>query len=566
MKWNVQKKILSGFISVLILLLVLAGISYSQLLTVNKTYSNLLDEQVEKVSMAKELDLLFQRQSASIRGYIITNNSDYYNQYQEARSLYLNTSKKIKKLIASSKGKQLYEQIDSLDNQYFDAVDLEVKLFKEHNQAELNKFITNDLKGISENFTASVDALVDHQQKQLDETHDQVREKVNNIKVFIIVITIFALLVGIVIALVIGRMIARPIKKVSGIMKLVSEGDLRIDPVKVRSEDEIGELALSFNQMVEDLALVVRQVSDSSMQVASSSEQLTASAQQSASAAEQVTRVITENANGTEKQLETFYEVNGAVDEMAEGMNQIARASEEMLHSSEETSTLSEQGVASITKVVAQMNEIHTTVEEATNMIHSLGRHSEDIRKITEIITGIANQTNLLALNAAIEAARAGEHGKGFAVVADEVRILAEESRKSSDQISAMIEQIQAETKKTVISMEAGNNKVEQGLAFSNEANESFFKISQSISTVANRAEHVSSSVENIQNITLKVAKAMEGAKKISEQVANGSQENASASEEQLATMEEIASSAESLSHLAEELQVVISKFKLTQQ
>lgn len=566
MKWNVQKKILSGFISVLILLLVLAGISYSQLLTVNKTYSNLLDEQVEKVSMAKELDLLFQRQSASIRGYIITNNSDYYNQYQEARSLYLNTSKKIKKLIASSKGKRLYEQIDSLDNQYFDAVDLEVKLFKEHNQAELNKFITNDLKGISENFTASVDALVDHQQKQLDKTHNQVREKVNNIKVFIIVITIFALLVGIVIALVIGRMISRPIKKVSGIMKLVSEGDLRIDPVKVRAEDEIGELALSFNQMVEDLALVVRQVSDSSMQVASSSEQLTASAQQSASAAEQVTRVITENANGTEKQLETFYEVNGAVNEMAEGMNQIARASEEMLHSSEETSTLSEQGVASITKVVAQMNEIHTTVEEATNMIHSLGRHSEDIRKITEIITGIANQTNLLALNAAIEAARAGEHGKGFAVVADEVRILAEESRKSSDQISAMIEQIQAETKKTVISMEAGNNKVEQGLAFSNEANESFFKISQSISTVANRAEHVSSSVENIQSITLKVAKAMEGAKKISEQVSNGSQENASASEEQLATMEEIASSAESLSHLAEELQMVISKFKLTQQ
>ena len=245
MKWNVQKRFYLDLSVFLILLLVLAGISYSQLLTVNKTYSNLLDEQVEKVSMAKELDLLFQRQSASIRGYIITNNSDYYNQYQEARSLYLNTSKKIKKLIASSKGKQLYEQIDSLDNQYFDAVDLEVKLFKEHNQAELNKFITNDLKGISENFTASVDALVDHQQKQLDETHDQVREKVNNIKVFIIVITIFALLVGIVIALVIGRMIARPIKKVSGIMKLVSEGDLRIDPVKVRSEDEIGELARS---------------------------------------------------------------------------------------------------------------------------------------------------------------------------------------------------------------------------------------------------------------------------------------------------------------------------------
>jgi methyl-accepting chemotaxis protein len=564
MRWTIQKKILSGFIGVLILLLVLAGISYSELSTVNKTYKDLISVTSKKVLLAKDLESQYYRQSANIRGYLLTGSLTYYNEYQVANGTYQDTMKKLNKFVNSPLGKRLYAKVNDVDDQYFAAVDHQVQLKKENKQAELDQYTTSVLKDISLTLSTSINALVTYQQDELNKLTIKTSSRVQNIKTILIIISAFTLIVGIIIAILISQMISKPIKKVSEVMKLVAKGNLSIEPLKVKSKDEVGELSRSFNQMVKDLSSVVRQVTDSSMQVASSSEQLTASAQQSTSAAEQVTHVITENAEGTERQLRTFNEMTISVKEMAEGMDQIADASEEMLHSSEETRSLAGQGASSIANVVTQMNDIHISVEEATHLIRALDKRSDEIRRITDIITGIAGQTNLLALNAAIEAARAGEQGKGFAVVADEVRKLAEESSKSSEQISNMISVIQEETKKAVLSMEAGNDKVERGLLFTNEANKSFSNISKSIDNVTGKVADVSASVEEIQAITSQIVVAMENAKEVSEQVAAGSQENAAASEEQLATMEEITSSAESLSHLADELQVVVSKFLLS--
>ncbi|MGV3465384.1 MAG: methyl-accepting chemotaxis protein [Heyndrickxia sp.] len=563
MRRSIKKKILSGFTGVLILLIVLAGGSYYELSRVTKTYNDLLTITSKKVDLANRLETLFYEQSADIRGFLLTGNPSYYNQYQVANGSYQDTMKQLGKLVKSSLGKRLYSSINQTDDQYFAAVEHQLQLKKENKQDELAIYTSGTVKDLTLTFQQSIEALAKHQHDELIQVDTQTTKKVKDTQTIIIILSIITLIIGIVIAIIIGRMISKPLKKISEVMKLVAMGDLSVEPVKVKSKDELGELSNSFNKMVQDLSSVVRQVSDSSVQVAASSEQLTASAQQSTSAAEQVTRVITENAEGTEQQLRTFNEMTDSVKEMAVGMDQIAAASEEMLHSSENTRNLASKGAESIANVVSQMNEIHLSVDEAAKMIHTLGKRSDEIKKITDLITGIAEQTNLLALNAAIEAARAGEQGKGFAVVADEVRKLAEESSKSSDQISKMITVIQEETKKAVLSMESGNEKVNTGLAYTTVANESFIKIEESIGKVTDKAEDVSASVEEIQAMTSQIVMAVEMAREVSEQVAAGSQENAAASEEQLATMEEITSSAESLSHLADELQVATSKFKL---
>lgn len=564
MKWSIKKKILSGFSGVLILLLVLAGGAYYELSMLNKTYSKLITVTSKKVDLANRLESLYYAQSASVRGFLLTGSPTYYNQYQVANGRYQDTLDELGKLVKSPLGKRLYASIEDIDQKYFSAVEHQVQLKQENKQEELTLYTTSTVKDITLTLQQSIEALAKHQNDELLKANTQTTDNDKKIQMILIILSVITFILGILIAIVMGQMISKPIKKISEVMKLVAMGDLSVEPIKVKSKDELGELSNSFNKMVHDLSSVVRQVSDSSMQVAASSEQLTASAQQSTSAAEQVTRVITESAEGTEQQLRTFNEMSASVKEMAIGMDQIAEASEVMLQSSEETRTLASKGADSIANVVSQMNEIHVSVEEAAKLIHTLGKRSDEIRRITDIITGIAEQTNLLALNAAIEAARAGEQGKGFAVVADEVRKLAEESSKSSDQISKMIAVIQEETKKAVLSMELGNEKVNTGLTYTAEANESFTKISESIGNVTGKVADVSASVEEIQAITTQMVSAVVKAREVSEQVAAGSQENAAASEEQLATMEEITSSAESLSNLADELQVVVSRFKLS--
>ena len=154
------------------------------------------------------------------------------------------------------------------------------------------------------------------------------------------------------------------------------------------------------------------------------------------------------------------------------------------------------EGNQAIQAAVLQMNAIHDSIRELSGVVEGLGNHSQAIGQIIEVITGIANQTNLLALNAAIEAARAGEHGRGFAVVADEVRKLAEQSSRSAEQISQLINTIQSDTKHAMNSMEAGTREVQQGILVVHEAGETFGQIQMSIGTVSDQVHDVSAAAQ----------------------------------------------------------------------
>lgn len=214
-----------------------------------------------------------------------------------------------------------------------------------------------------------------------------------------------------------------------------------------------------------------------------------------------------------------------------------------------------------VEKVVQQMEAIHESVKDASYMIESLGHRSDEISKIVGMITSIADQTNLLALNAAIEAARAGEHGKGFAVVADEVRKLAEESKKSAEQISSMIGVIQDETNKAVELMAAGNKKTASGMLQTQEVNDAFIQITGSVGNVSEKVQDVSTAVEQLSVSSAHIVQAVLQVKHFLIESMAASQESSAATEQQLAAMEEIASSSESLSHLSEELQALVRKF-----
>lgn len=382
-------------------------------------------------------------------------------------------------------------------------------------------------------------------------------------KVTILIIFGVSMMLSIALALVITRMISLPVQKVSFSLEQLSSGNLALDDLHVKNRDEIGDLACSFNQMKTNLRQLIRQVSEGAEQVASSSEELLASTEEVTNGASEVAQSIQELATGATAAAQTGEDTSRGMEEAALGIQRIAESSSLVSEAAIDTTKEADSGNKVIHSVVTQMNKISETVGISANLVKGLGKQSEEIGKITKVITDITSQTNLLALNAAIEAARAGEHGRGFAVVADEVRKLAEQSKESAVQITNLIQQIQEGTGQVIESMDKGTEEVKTGVSLIEDAGVSFGKILSSIQHVTSQIQEISAASEQLSASVQEVTASVEDVSETSKQGAVISQSIAASTEEQLASMEEISAVAESLSRMAQGLHEEVRKFKL---
>ncbi|MGD6818761.1 methyl-accepting chemotaxis protein [Metabacillus sp. 113a] len=407
---------------------------------------------------------------------------------------------------------------------------------------------------------------IDKFQKDLaDWAHAQTEETSIAMKNYLIMTSVSMVLLMLVIlsSLLLFMRKISPLKEMTAIAESVSGGNLAAGKVKADTKDEVGVLGRSFNTMVDNLRTLIQEIGQTSEQVAASAEELSASAEQSSTAAEAITSVTQELASGSEKQLNAVSESSGYQDQMAENAIQIASRADLVSASARTASDKALEGNESIVTSIQQMESIQENVAELADVIKELGSRSHEIGKIVDVITGIADQTNLLALNAAIEAARAGEQGKGFAVVADEVRKLAEQSASSANQISNLIKLIRQSTSLAVSGMNTTTREVSEGITVVNKAGESFKGIIQSTEGVADEMEAMSGTVKDLVKSMEKVADAAKAISLVAEQTLEGAQMNAASSEEQLASMEEITSSSTMLAAMAEAMQTAVAKFKM---
>ena len=391
-----------------------------------------------------------------------------------------------------------------------------------------------------------------------------INDTVLSLLTILIVVILIAGIIAVIGSVFFTRTIVRPIQSINKQLKEISdgEGDLTQE-LSVKSQDEVGELANSFNRMINSLRTMIGQIGATSDQVAASSEELTASAEQTTKATSHIASSIQEIASGAEMQGKGADESSQSMKEMALGIQQVAKTTSNVSGLAMETNKEANAGNESIQKAIRQMEAINLSVSDSASVIKQLGEQSNRIGTITEVITRIADQTNLLALNAAIEAARAGEHGKGFAVVADEVRKLAEQSKDSADQIASLIGQIQVDTANAVDLMNKGAQETSLGMVVINETSEGFQKILRSIEEVTSQIQEVSAVIEEMSSSVEQVNASMEEMARISQTSASNTQNVASASEEQMASMEEITASAATLSKMAEDLQVLVNKFNV---
>ncbi len=354
------------------------------------------------------------------------------------------------------------------------------------------------------------------------------------------------------------------IDDVTMLSEAVKEGEMYKRADTSKHEGAYKTIVLGMNDTLNAVAEPIQIASSVAVKLASSAQQLASSSQEMNATTEQVASTVQQIAKGTQSQSIQVGNTSRTMEDMAEIVGDITMKSQSAAEISVNASKTAQEGSEAAGKAAVKMDDIQQVVIESGDVVKELGGRSQEIGEIVEMITGIANQTNLLALNAAIEAARAGEAGRGFAVVADEVRNLAEESKQAADKIAVLIKEIQSETNKAVTSMESGTTEVEEGSKIVNEALTALENIAVGSQEVANVIQEISAASEQQQSGITNVVKAIDEIAAVAEEAAAGTEEASGATEEQTASMEEITSQSQELANMGVELQKALERFTLT--
>ncbi|WP_342437505.1 methyl-accepting chemotaxis protein [Paenibacillus sp. FSL L8-0436] len=371
------------------------------------------------------------------------------------------------------------------------------------------------------------------------------------------------LVVAIIAAYLAIRRMVRPLTKLSSSVNNVAKGDLTREPLLFKSKDEIGTLARDFNEMTSSLRYLITQVNDTSMLVASSSQELSSSAQETNRAGEHSVNVTLELADGAHTQLENLEGSYKAVQDMSRFITEIADNADSAMNNAASNALKARTGREAMDSTTSQMQVVSGSITNLSAIIDTLASHSKEIESIVSTIASIAEETNLLSLNAAIEAARAGEEGRGFAVVAGSVRKLAERSAKSAGQIGDLVSLIVNQMDKAGETMRRSTDEMQQGREMIMSAGQSFSEIEVSVSDMSSQSQQISETVRELALISDGLVTAIQNIVAVSNQTAEGAETLSASSQEQLAAMQEVESSAAFLSSLAEKLQVLVENFKI---
>ncbi len=342
------------------------------------------------------------------------------------------------------------------------------------------------------------------------------------------------LLLGIgtfVLRFILQKTVINPLQEVTDVIR---NADLK-SSFHSSVQDEVGELQRTFDTFVSSIKDTLVQVSESSAAVASASTQISSSTEEMAAGAQEQSSQTSEVATAVDQMTKTLAETNSNIRKVADGAKQ--------------AKDNAQQGGEVVNETIKGMQRIAEVVNQSADQVKILGSSSDKIGEIIGVIDDIADQTNLLALNAAIEAARAGEQGRGFAVVADEVRKLAERTTKATKEIASMIRQIQSDTVQAVSSMEKGTQEVGKGISLAEEAGEMLQSIVGNAQNVSEMVAQIAASSDEQYTASEQISKNIEAINTVTQESASG--------------VQQIAKTAEDLNRLTDTLQELLKQFNL---
>lgn len=356
--------------------------------------------------------------------------------------------------------------------------------------------------------------------------------------------------------------VLEPLRDLGGVMIEAGKGDLTVRAY-APNDDEIGLLVNECNSLIGSLAGIALQVRQSSDAVTGAATQLSASSEEINASSMEISSSVQQIAHGAELQSRKVEETSAAMQSISATIAEVATRAVEASSTSEDAARAAEIGERATHEAIEKIAEVSTAIQTLAASVQALGQRSAEIGNIVDVITTIADQTNLLSLNAAIEAARAGESGRGFSVVAEEVRKLAEGSGKAAEQIGELIKDVQQETAKALKYMEIGIKEVQSGAQVVERSGDSLREINEAVARTTALAQAIASATSEQARKTSDVDRAMHEIAAVVEENAASAQETAAAAEEQTACMEEISSSAQDLADMARRLEESVLQFHI---
>jgi len=555
---SIKMKMLFGF-SLVILLVVLYGVyNFSTIKKSNEEAKNIVEKELPLLIANEQMAKTMANRIATARGYVL-----YGGDYKERFNEYTEEGKRNEAIVREIGASEEFDQLVEKTVEWRQFVAKEV--FEEYekgnielaqqNLAEKNQVVREIMVGYEE--------LASKSRVSINETESQIIANGGKTLFIDMIVTILVILVSIAAALISSNIIAKPIIKVMERMKLISSGDLSNEPLETKSQDEVGQLVVATNQMSNNIRELLSGISDASSSITSQSEELTQSANEVNAGSQQIASTMQELAAGTESEARTASELASIMGVFSTSVQEANSNGELIQKSSNEVFQMTSEGSVLMESSNKQMAKIDQIVQDAVQKVQGLDVKSQEISKLVSVIQEIAGQTNLLALNAAIEAARAGEHGKGFAVVADEVRKLAEQVSTSVADITHIVAGIQSETSLVTESLQDGYNEVKQGTTEINTTRETFASISSAVTEMVNSINTVSENLSSIASNSETMNESISEIAAISEETAAGVEQTSASSQQISTSMEEVTNSSDDLAKLAEKLNGLVHQFKL---
>ncbi|PMC40533.1 hypothetical protein CJ195_02130 [Bacillus sp. UMB0899] len=389
-------------------------------------------------------------------------------------------------------------------------------------------------------------------------------KEIQNVIYFVYLIILGFVLLSVVVSIFLARSMTRPINKIVAIMKKAEKGDLthRADYLY---KNEVGQLGNSFNHMIDNMTLMIRENKKASTQAVNSANDLKRISVESASATEQIAIAIDEVAKGAVSQVNYSEKTNLEMKELSSEINEVADNMIKVSTITETTKKLSSQSIVTIEELTEKNKEMGTNISQVDETMDQLNEEIEQIKEIVKMIKSVSDETNLLSLNASIEAARAGVAGRGFAVVAKEIRKLADQTKNSSLRIETVISSILSQTKKSVELVKTTITLFKEQSVSIHDTQQAFENILAGTNSIIYEINYIEASIDKINVNKEKVEHAINEMVDVAEVSSATAQEVTATTEEQSAAAEELGDLASSLSQTIVELENTINKFKVTE-